>query len=178
MQFQLANAGRDIDARLPLQRQGLKRHAALRSADQHIGTEARGDRCLSCGPDIRAGKHSGSAIGISEHRPDDHTAARKSNVEADSGYGASIALLWLTRLAAENAIDVLLRTDDQADARRHRASQLATNTSFMSAGAYGSRCRVQSSQIVGRKHENVRLHTVTWDLSKLNGASRSPNKLG
>src|SRR6478672_7116686 len=44
MQFQLANAGRDIDARLPLQRQGLKRHAALRSADQHIGTEARGAR--------------------------------------------------------------------------------------------------------------------------------------
>ena len=35
MQFQLANAGRDIDARLPLQRHGLKRHAALRSADQH-----------------------------------------------------------------------------------------------------------------------------------------------
>jgi hypothetical protein len=89
MKFQLANAGRDIDARLPLQRQGLKRHAALRSADQHIGTEARGDRCLSGGPAIRAGKHSGTAIGVSEHCPDDRPAGRKPNVEADSGWTAA-----------------------------------------------------------------------------------------
>ena len=72
----------------PCNDMGLKRHAALRSADQHIGTEARGDRCLSCGPDIRAGKHSGTAIGVSEHCPDDRPAGRKPNVEADSGYGA------------------------------------------------------------------------------------------
>jgi len=51
MQFQLANAGRDIDARLPLQRQGVEapRCAAIRRpAHWHRGPRcsARGDAII------------------------------------------------------------------------------------------------------------------------------------
>jgi hypothetical protein len=55
-QLQSGDASRQIEARLPLHRNRLQGHGAVRSADQHIRTDASANRRLGGSPAIMTGE--------------------------------------------------------------------------------------------------------------------------
>src|SRR5580704_4038600 len=114
----------DIVPGLALHRKRLQRHRTVRTADQHVGTQARGNGGFSRRAHIGSGQHAGIEIGAGEHAPDDGAAAGDADVEADARQCSDIGL-GRSAPGLEVASHITRRRDDHADAGRQRAFERA-----------------------------------------------------
>ena len=121
-QIDRADARRDVEARTAFEADRLQRNCSVGAAYQHVGADPDPDRGASGRADKVAGERARREVGgWRQHRPDEHTGLRKSDIDPEPLDGACV--MFRSARSGKSAAQRSGGAEDKAPAARHIAGK-------------------------------------------------------